>query len=180
MPDARPIPVQALSRGLRILELLGQADDGLSLQQAARAAGLKPPTTHNLLRTLQAHGFAERAEHPVRYRLGAAVARLAERFASRPLLRAAAAELLRLAAGHAGGQFLLAERLGGQVVASLVVEPEAPTVVRRPRGKLLGAYSSASGLAVQAFGGQEDRAALVLAHPFWEEASGLWRSPLRL
>jgi IclR family mhp operon transcriptional activator len=50
-------PTAALSRGLALLRLLAAAD-GLSLAQAARAAGLAKSTARRLLRTLESAGFA--------------------------------------------------------------------------------------------------------------------------
>lgn len=51
-------PVQSLSRGLRLLELLAESSDGLALSDLSQRAGLAPSTTHRLLHGLEQHGFA--------------------------------------------------------------------------------------------------------------------------
>jgi IclR family acetate operon transcriptional repressor len=53
--------VQSLTRGLAILEALAQAEGGLTLTDVAHRAGLPPSTTHRLLSTLEASGYAYQA-----------------------------------------------------------------------------------------------------------------------
>jgi IclR family acetate operon transcriptional repressor len=48
--------VQALDRGLALLEIVSQAD-GLSLTSIAQRAGIAPSTAHRILATLKAAGF---------------------------------------------------------------------------------------------------------------------------
>ena len=63
--------VQSVVRAFRILEVLDQArDDALPLGKLARAVGLKPPTVHNLLRTLVTLGYVERVPGSHWYALG--------------------------------------------------------------------------------------------------------------
>jgi IclR family transcriptional regulator, acetate operon repressor len=52
----QPGSVQALDRGLALLEIIAQAD-GLSLTDIAQRAGLAPSTAHRILTTLKAAGF---------------------------------------------------------------------------------------------------------------------------
>ena len=49
--------VQSLTRALALLNLLAQHEDGMTLTDAARAAGLAPSTAHRLLTTLQHERF---------------------------------------------------------------------------------------------------------------------------
>jgi DNA-binding IclR family transcriptional regulator len=49
--------VQALSRGLKLIEILSGAPDGLSLSDIAKAANLSKSSTHRLLHTLKINGY---------------------------------------------------------------------------------------------------------------------------
>ncbi len=60
--EARGDTVQSLSRALRLLNALAAADQGLSLSEVAKRAGLAVSTAHRLLSTLQLESFA-RFEH---------------------------------------------------------------------------------------------------------------------
>ena len=62
--------VQALSRGLSLLVLLSETEQGLTLTEAAQKAGLAASTTHRLLRGMEALGFAEQSGDPSRWRVG--------------------------------------------------------------------------------------------------------------
>jgi len=54
--------VQSLCRALSILQALSQSDEGLTLTELSRTAGLPPSTTHRLLTTLHGQRFV-RFEH---------------------------------------------------------------------------------------------------------------------
>lgn len=63
--------VQSVVRAMALLEHLEAAGaEGLALQELARRAELKPPTAHNLLRTLEALGYVAQAVDSRRYALG--------------------------------------------------------------------------------------------------------------
>jgi IclR family acetate operon transcriptional repressor len=53
-----PGSVQALDRGLALLDIIAHAD-GLSLTDVAQRAGLAPSTAHRILATLKAAGFVQ-------------------------------------------------------------------------------------------------------------------------
>ncbi|HEX9178753.1 MAG TPA: IclR family transcriptional regulator C-terminal domain-containing protein [Burkholderiales bacterium] len=50
--------VQSLTRGLQLLQRLGEAEGGVMLTDLAQTVGLPNSTTHRLLTTLEAMGFA--------------------------------------------------------------------------------------------------------------------------
>ncbi len=56
--SAQPSSVQALDRALGLLELLSE-EDGMTLSEVAKSAGMAPSTAHRLLSTLQGRGFVE-------------------------------------------------------------------------------------------------------------------------
>ena len=94
--------IQALDRGLRLLELIAASPHPLSRADVARLADLNPSTAFRLLATLEARGLIERDRGGGGYRRGVATLLLAAggieesiRRHARPLL-----ELLRDATGE--------------------------------------------------------------------------------
>jgi IclR family acetate operon transcriptional repressor len=65
----QPGSVQALDRGLALLEIVAQAD-GLSLTSIAQRAGIAPSTAHRILATLKAAGFVQCDEARGGYLIG--------------------------------------------------------------------------------------------------------------
>jgi DNA-binding IclR family transcriptional regulator len=165
--------LKSLSRGLAVLSRLHEESHGLSLQRIAAACDLRPSTAHNLLRTLTATGFAERMTGPVRYRLGPAARRLGG--AARGRWGKAEAPVAALATRHSEATVTVAEPVDGRIVKVLRAEGGGP--VDRPQGSVLAFYTSASGLAFQAFCTDERRDEYRRRHPFWEEAAVLWQRP---
>ena len=62
-------PTRALTRGLRIIDILASSPDGLPLTEIARKAGLSKSSTHRLLQTLVQESFATQDGDSSRYRL---------------------------------------------------------------------------------------------------------------
>ena len=67
---------QTLSRGIRILELLGDAGEPLTIDEVARRLGVHRSVGYRLLRTLEDHGLVSRTDAG-RIELGARLAALA-------------------------------------------------------------------------------------------------------
>jgi IclR family transcriptional regulator, KDG regulon repressor len=130
------------------MELIGGSSDGLSVQSVCRCLDMPRSTAHNLLKTLAARGYIERAYKPVRYRLADALRVLPRMESDRDLLMRAASWLLHLA-NQVDGEALFAEYIGGEVLAILRVPPGEPKVVTFPLTWRLGAYGT--GLVFQAF-----------------------------
>ncbi len=172
--------VRALARGLDILEALAARPEGMGVRELADVLGLKPPTVHNLLRTLRHRGYVARATAPVRYRLGPAAGGLGGRS------RAAAEDARHIAAlRRLAGQFpratvTYAEPVGQEVRTTLRIAPERPGVLQRPDGRVMPPYTSASALVVQAFRDADERLAFQRAWPFDEYAAGAWATPAEL
>ncbi|NLE30275.1 MAG: helix-turn-helix domain-containing protein [Phycisphaerae bacterium] len=62
-------PVEALNKGLKLLEVIARHPEGISLTELAEQMVLKVTTTHNLLKTLAICGYAVKMDDG-RYRLG--------------------------------------------------------------------------------------------------------------
>src|SRR4051812_42859417 len=76
-------PSQTLSRGIRILEILADAREPLTIDEIARRLGVHRSVAYRLLRTLEDHGLAVR-DGGGRIQLGARMAALAAGVAPDP------------------------------------------------------------------------------------------------
>ncbi len=170
--------IQSLQRGLDILRLLAEADGALRVVDVASRLGVKPPTAHNLLRTLASRGFV--CQDGTSYRLGPAVFELATAEERRGLLERAAVAVGDLAATVPGATVTFSELLAGDVVVRLRGSPERAGILQRPRGRTLPLYTSASGLLTQAFASGDILRDLRARHPFWEQGVQAWQQPARL
>jgi DNA-binding IclR family transcriptional regulator len=111
---------QTLDRGLRALELLGDAPGGLTVTELSAALGVARPVVYRLLATLEGHALVRRVADG-RVALGFAVLQLARRV--QPLLRDAALPALRRLAEEVGATAHLTVVDGGEALAVAVVEP---------------------------------------------------------
>ena len=78
--------VQTLSRGLRILELLSEAD-GLTATEITDQLQVDKSSVSRLMQTLESHNFVERDEQTRRYYLGIHLQELAKRAGKYATLR---------------------------------------------------------------------------------------------
>ncbi|GAA1754740.1 IclR family transcriptional regulator [Luedemannella helvata] len=122
---------QTLDRGLRLLQLVAAAPNGLTVTEAAAALGVGRAVVYRLAGTLAAHGLLRR-DTSARLRLGAGVLQLGRR--AQPLLADAATPPLRRLAEATGATAHLTVAEGAEAVALLVVEPSWTTfhVAYRP------------------------------------------------
>ena len=178
LPPRATSRVQSLERGLDILEHAGRMPEGVGVRALAAQLGLPPPTVHNLMQTLAARRYLVRTEHPVRYRLGQAAHQLAGQAedGSEP----AAVALLALQRRFPAAVLTWAVPAAADAVVRLRVSPDAPGVLQRPLAQMLSPYGSATALLFQALWPADQQAAFRQAHPFWEQAAPLWRTPHRL
>lgn len=168
--------VQSLMRAVDILECVGRSEDGATLQELSKELGLKPPTVHNLARTLTLRHLLEKVQGPTRYRLGGAVRDLARiQTGSRLLLKAP--ELMRgIHKQFPDAAVVLAQSFSGDVYRVMRLSPERPGVIERPRGESMQPYTTASATLFQAYWSGEERSAYRRRHPFPEYGAGTWAS----
>ena len=172
--------VQSLTRGLEILEHVAHSDNGLTLQDLSRVLGLKPPTVHNLARTLMAKHYLEKRPQPTRYILGPAVHDVTARHGQRQFRQEAAEVVRGLAVRLPSATITLTEVSGGEVATTLRVDPARPTVLEQPQHRFMPAYASASALVFQALWSQEQRSAYRHQYPFDEYGAATWGTEARL
>lgn len=111
---------QTLDRGLRLLRMLADATEPMSITELAVAMDVSRPVIYRLVAALETHGLLRRAPDG-RCRLGLGVLELARRV--QPLLRDAAVGPLRQLAEGVGATAHLTVVDGGQALAVAVVEP---------------------------------------------------------
>ncbi|MFW6255708.1 MAG: helix-turn-helix domain-containing protein, partial [Candidatus Sumerlaeota bacterium] len=122
MPQSQMI--QSLLRGLDVLALLAECSDGMALKDVAGALDVKPPTAHNLLRTLCARGFAR--NDGGRYRVGPALQELAGKSRKGGLREKAEATMRQVAEAFPEGRITFDEFSGGELRAVLRMSPDLP------------------------------------------------------
>ena len=149
---------QTLSRGIRVLELLADADGPLSIADLSAALGVHRSIAYRILRTLEDHGLVAR-DASGRVALGSRLAALA-RSVARDLQSAVLPELTAVAneLGMTAFLVLLDHR---ECVTLASVEPRhaVATVAQRP-GTRHPLSSGAPGVAIQSSLSDADWAAL--------------------
>ncbi len=122
---------QTLSRGIRVLEILADAREPLSIDELAQRLGVHRSVAYRLLRTLEAHRLTVRDARG-RITLGARLAALAAGVAHD--LQAEALPELTAAANDLGMTCFLAVLDGDEIVTLTSVEPRhaIASVAQRP------------------------------------------------
>ncbi len=172
--------VQALSRGLMLLELLANAEGGMTLQDLCQELELKPATVHNLLRTLMARGYVEKQSKPLRYTLGAAMFELVEQHRGRDLQRRVGKAMTSIFARFNYARVTYSEAIGGDVFLKLRITPERSGLLERPWNSTMLPYTSASVLLFQAYWQPDQRQTYKQRYPFEEYGVHLWKNEANL
>jgi DNA-binding IclR family transcriptional regulator len=145
--------IQSLARGLRILDLLSQANDGMSVTELAVALGVDKASASRLVSTLAHNGCAERDETTRRYRLGPKVVTLSRSVLARLPWRDAAKPCLRQLMERTGECAHLAVAAQGKSLVIDQVESPATLRVNVQVGQMSPLHCTALGKALLAFGG---------------------------
>jgi len=111
---------QTLDRGLRVLRVLADSPQGLSITALAAAVGVNRTVVYRLVTTLEQHGLARR-DGSGHLHVGLGVLALAGGL--QPVLRSLAAPVLRSLAEQVGSTAHLTVADGGEALAIAVVEP---------------------------------------------------------
>jgi DNA-binding IclR family transcriptional regulator len=167
-PPLQTPPLQTLSRGIRMLEVLADAGEPLTIPELAARLGLHRSITYRILRTLEDHGLVVR-DAAGAVELGPRMATLA-RAVSRDLQSAALPQLTALANELTMTAFLaVLDR--HDVVTLVTVEPAHAhaTLAQRP-GTRHPLASGAPGIAIQSVLTESQWRALPGEHPRDEAA----------
>jgi len=171
--------VQSLERGMMIIDLVARSGSGLTLAEIADALGVKRPTAFNLTRTLVARRYLEKTSRPVRFLLGPGVLEAAESWRHREMARQFEG-LVRSLSIAIDATVVLAEPLGGEVIAVHLVDKNRPGVVQHSSTRRLAPYIHASTLCMLAFWPPTEEAAYEARYPFQEYGAGIWGTEEKL
>ena len=111
---------QTLDRGLRVLEVVAESPDGLTVTELAAALGIGRTVVYRLVVTLEQHAFLRRSADG-RCRLGLGVLAMGRQV--QPVVRDTAMPALRLLADAVGATAVLTVVDGQEALSAVVVEP---------------------------------------------------------
>jgi len=163
-----PAHSQTLSRGIRALEILAEAQAPMTIAELSEALGVHRSIAYRILRTLEDHSLLMR-DPSGRVQAGPGLAALA-RGVSRDLQSAALPELTALANGLAMTAFIAVWDQHDSVTL-VTVEPRhtAAALVQRP-GTRHSFSTGAPGIAIQSAIGREEWEKRSTGQPFRPEA----------
>lgn len=116
---------QTLDRGLRVLEVIAQSPDGLTVTELASVLGIGRTVVYRLVVTLEQHALLRRSIDG-KCRLGLGILALGRQV--QPVVRDTAVPALRLLADAVGATAVLAVADGTDALSSVVIEPSRTDV----------------------------------------------------
>ena len=144
--------IQSLARGLKVLLLMAEADQGLGVTELADQLEVNKATASRMIQTLQNYGFVEQAPDGRRYQLGPVLVRLSRALINRMPLREMAKPYLHKLVETTGECAHLAIYAQGQVLYIDQVESEATLRVNADVGHMAPLHCTALGKVLLAFG----------------------------
>jgi DNA-binding IclR family transcriptional regulator len=164
---ASVVPAPMVERAFRLLDLLSDSEEGLTLSDLARALSMSKGSVHGLLKTLESNGAIELAENR-RYILGPYMYELAQAYIQRAGLRHFAVPAMHRLAASIGETVLLGriEQNGVRIIKSVVKEGEYPALhIAAQRGTRVHLLAAATGPFVLASWPAAQREAFLYNHP---------------
>ncbi len=144
--------IQSLARGLKILDILGQAQDGVSITELAERLDVDKGSASRLVATLVNFGYAEKDEQTRRFHLGPQVVPLSRSVLARLSMREVAKPFLHALMERTGECVHLAVPAQGKVLYIDQVESPATLRVNAQVGTMNPLHCTALGKALLAFG----------------------------
>lgn len=163
---AQAVPAPMVERALRLLDLLSESEEGLTLTDLARALNMSKGSMHGLLKTLESNGAVEQIEER-RYVLGARIYNLAQAYIQRAGLRRFAVPAMRRLAARTGETVCLGkvEQKGVRIIECIMDEGERTALrISATRGQRIPLLAAASGKVVLANWPAARREAYLRAH----------------
>jgi DNA-binding IclR family transcriptional regulator len=149
---AAGVPAPMVERAFRLLELLSESEEGLTLTDLARALNMSKGSMHGLLKTLEGSGVVEQVEER-RYVMGARVYDLAQAYIQRAGLRRFAVPAMRRLAASTGETVCLGkvEQKGVRIIECVVDDSERTALhISAARGQRIPLLAAATGAVVLA------------------------------
>jgi len=144
--------IQSLARGLKILDLLGQSQDGSSITELAEYLGVDKGSASRLVSTLAHYGYVEKDELTRRYHVGSQVVNLSRSVLTRLPMREAAKPYLRQMMERTGECAHLAVPAQGKVMYIDQVESPVTLRVNAQVGTMNPLHCTALGKVLLAYG----------------------------
>lgn len=144
--------IQALARGLKILNLLEHSREGMGATEIGRRLSIDKSSASRLLRTLANYGFVEQDENSARYLLGPQLLTLGQQLLNRISLRDHARPFLYELVDKTGECAHLAIQAQRQALYIDQAESSAALRVESEIGTLSPLHCTALGKAMLAFG----------------------------
>lgn len=144
--------IQSLARGLKILKLMAQADEGLGVTELADRLEVNKATASRMIHTLRDHGFVELASDGRRYQLGPVLVQLSRSVINRMPLRETAKPYMHKLVDITGECAHLAIYAQGQALYIDQVESEETLRVNADIGHMAPLHCTALGKVLLAYG----------------------------
>jgi IclR family transcriptional regulator, KDG regulon repressor len=144
--------IQSLARGLKILDILGQSPEGVSVTELAGRLEIDKGSASRLITTLARYGYAEKDPVTRHYYLGSQLITLSRSLLARMPLRELAKPFLRRLMESTGECAHLAVASQGKVLYIDQVESPATLRVNAQVGQTAPLHCTALGKALLAFG----------------------------
>lgn len=168
--------VQALERGLDLLELVIQATEGLTLAELAQKLRVAPPTAFALASTLIGKGLLKKSGRPVYYLPGEKLTDLQPRPSHTLDLESFLAVREKIGAES----LLLTKAIDGDALIKMRITVQRASVVETPDRLVPSPYGFASSLCILAFLSGEERDLYRRRYPFTMYGPPMWESERHL
>jgi len=155
-----------VERAFRLLDVLSESEDGLTLSDLARVLGMSKGSMHGLLKTLENGGVIELSDDR-RYTLGPHIYDLAQSYVRRAGLRRFALPAMRRLAASTGETVLLgrAEQECTRVIECVQEESESPVLhIAAHRGTRVHLLAAATGSVILASWPRSQREEFLRTH----------------
>ncbi len=160
-------PAPMVERAFKLLDLLSEAEEGMTLSDMARMLGMSKGSLHGLLKTLEKSGAIEQTEDKG-YILGPHIYELAQSYVQRAGLRRFALPAMQRLAAQIGKTMLLGrvEQNGVRIIERVEAGSEhAALQISAPRGTRVHLLAGATGRLVLASWTREQREAFLRSRP---------------
>ncbi|MEM9631264.1 MAG: IclR family transcriptional regulator [Pseudomonadota bacterium] len=162
-PDAK-YRAPALEKGLDIIELLSECQDGLSQSEIARALERSQSEIYRMLSTLVRRGYVSRNSGD-RYSLSLKLFSTAQRFSPIERLLEIALPMMRRASRKVWQSCHIGMETGGSIVIVSSVESPGNWGMAIRTGSVIGLCNTATGRILAAFRSEEELKELIRTHP---------------
>lgn len=160
-------PAPMVERAFKLLDLLSEAEEGMTLSDMARMLGMSKGSLHGLLKTLEKSGAIEQIEDKG-YILGPHIYELAQSYMQRAGLRRFALPAMQRLAAQIGQTMLLGrvEQNGVRIIERVEAGSEhAALHISAPRGTRVHLLAGATGRLVLASWPREQRETFLRSRP---------------